>query len=43
MRINLVDRKYPVGKWLRFQTMKGCEKLVGWKLVIYRWEIRLYK
>jgi hypothetical protein len=42
MTIKIVDRRYLVGgKWLRFQKMKGV-KLVGWKIAIGRYEIRLY-
>jgi len=42
MGIRIVDRKYLIGgKWFRFQVMKHW-KLIGYKLVFGRYEIRLY-
>ena len=42
MTIKIVDRKYLIGgKWIRFQVMRGVEK-VGWKVAIGRYELRLY-
>jgi len=42
MNIRIVDRKYLIaGKWIRFQKMSGL-KLVGWKIAIGRYEIRVY-
>lgn len=42
MKLKIVDRKYKVGgKWIRFERMKGV-KLIGYKLAIHRFEIRIY-
>jgi len=41
MKLKIVDRKYPIGRWIRFQKMQGI-KLLGYKFVIYRYELRIY-
>lgn len=42
MNIKIVDRKYLIGgKWFRYEIMKGV-KLIGYKIAIGRYEIRLY-
>jgi len=41
MRIKIVDRKYPIGRWLRFLKMQGVQ-LIGYKLAIYKYELRIY-
>ena len=42
MKLKLVDRKYIIGgRIFRFCKMKGI-KLIGWKIAIGRYELRLY-
>jgi 2-keto-4-pentenoate hydratase len=42
MNISIVNRKYLIGnKWIRLEKMKGV-RLVGYKLALGIYEIRLY-
>lgn len=41
MNIKIVDRKYKLGRWFRFQKMKGI-KTLGYKIALFKYEIRLY-
>ena len=41
MKIKIVNRKYIIKKLIRFEKMVGV-KLLGYKLAIGKYEIRLY-
>lgn len=42
MTIKIINRKYLIGgKWIRLEEMRGL-KLVGWKIAIFNYEVRLY-
>jgi len=41
MELAIINRRYKIGSWLRFQKMQGVG-LVGWKMCIGKYEVRLY-
>jgi hypothetical protein len=41
MRLKIVDRKYQIGNFFRFEKMKGVV-LNGYKIAVHRYELRIY-
>jgi len=42
MVIKFVNRKYTIKYWIRFQKLRGINKIIGFKIAIFNYEIRLY-
>lgn len=42
MVIRLINRKYTIKYWIIFQKLRGINKIIGFKIAIFNFEIRLY-
>lgn len=43
MKINIVNRKYIICKFFRLEKIQGIQGFIGYKIAIWKYEIRIYK
>jgi hypothetical protein len=43
MKIKIVNRKYIIHKFFRFEKIEGIQGYIGLKIALGKYEIRIYK